>query len=263
MTGKRMMRRRDFLATGASFMLGSLFGFNEIALACEGSRTRKARIALIIDDMGASRSLARRFLDIGIPITFSILPRLAWSQEVAYEIYNRKQEIMLHQPMEPYNNHLDPGPGALYVGYELEKITSIMEENIEKMPFAIGVNNHMGSRFTACQRGMVEVLETIKKSGLFFVDSLTTRHSLAYKTAKALNMTTASRNIFLDNRPDECAILAQLKKLERHARRFGHAIGIGHPFNDTARAIEKFTKGLDASHVSFVHVTRVLEPGQG
>jgi len=257
---KGLMCRRDFLATGASFMLWSLLGLNKRALAFEG--TKKAHIALIIDDMGGSLSIARRFLDLEAPVTFSILPRLTRSQDVALETHNQGQEIMLHQPMEPFNTHLDPGPGALYVGYEPEKIVSIVEENIAGMPFVTGVNNHMGSRFTACERDMIEVLGPIKKRGLFFVDSLTSRRSKAYKTAKALNMTTASRNIFLDNRPDESAILAQLNKLERHARKFGHAIGIGHPFRETARAIKIFLKGLDASCVSLVPVSGVLEPGQ-
>ncbi len=262
MAGKGMMSRRDFLAAGTSFTLASLFGLNKIAFACKEFDAGKARIALIIDDMGASRSLTRKFLDIGVPITFSILPQLTWSQEVAYEIHSRNQEIMLHQPMEPYNSHLDPGPGALYVSYESEKIASIMKENIANMPFAIGVNNHMGSRFTASERGMIEVLKTVKRSGFFFVDSLTTSRSKAYTTAKALNISTASRNIFLDNRPNESAIMGQLKKLERSALRFGHAIGIGHPFTETARAIETFTKSLDKTRSSLVHVTKVLEPAQ-
>ena len=82
----------------------------------------RARISLIIDDIGSSPSRLRPFLDLGIPITFAILPKLRYSQEHACEIHRQGHEIILHQPMEPFNRFLDPGPGALYVGDEEDKI---------------------------------------------------------------------------------------------------------------------------------------------
>jgi len=70
---------------------------------------------------------------------------------------------MLHQPMQPYNSSLDPGPGALYEGDNSSRIIEIIEENISEVPLTIGVNNHMGSRFTECQREIYETLRVIKK----------------------------------------------------------------------------------------------------
>ncbi|MBW1765739.1 MAG: divergent polysaccharide deacetylase family protein [Deltaproteobacteria bacterium] len=165
---------------------------------------------------------------------------------------------MLHQPMEPYNSSLDPGPGALYVGYGTRRISRIVEENFSSVPFAIGVNNHMGSRLTSSRKEMNDVLRVIKKRSLFFVDSLTSSRSMAYRTAQRLHITSACRNIFLDNRPDESAILTQLHKLKRHALKYKCAIGIGHPFPETARAIGRFQRGLKDSSVSLVHVSRIL-----
>ena len=254
------MDRRNFLVKSGSLLFGTLIGFNSFsdALAFEEPRTIQPRISLIIDDIGFSLSRARRFLELRIPITFSILPRLSRSHDLAYEIHEKGHEIMLHQPMEPYNSVLDPGPGALYVGYDSEKIAGIMEENISGVPFLAGVNNHMGSRLTESQREINETLEVIKKKRLFFIDSVTTRHSTAYKTARKLNMVTAFRNIFLDNRPDEQTILFQLKRLEKIARKIGHAIGIGHPFPETAKAIGRFARNLDGSGISIVHISKII-----
>jgi len=258
------MNRRDFLLKSTSFLTGSLFGLNGFSKALafgeqENNSLCKPRIALIIDDIGFSFYRTRLFLDLKVPVTYSILPRLAHSRDLAYEIHDKGHEIMLHQPMEPLSSHIDPGPGALYVGYGDMRIADIMEENIGNMPFAAGVNNHMGSKFTECPREIKEALKVVRKKDLFFVDSLTSSRSMGYKTAKGLHMPAACRNIFLDNVPDESKILVQLAKLKTHAQKYGRAIGIGHPFPETAAAIGRFLENAEDSGISPVHVSKILK----
>ncbi len=147
------MDRRKFLHNSASFFLGSLLGVNSFTKAFAGSSSfSKPAIALIIDDIGPNIYRARQFLELNIPLTFSILPRYAHSEGLAFEVHDAGHDIMLHQPMEPYASEANPGPGALYVGDSLHKIFRVLEENLSAVPFAIGLNNHMGSRFTACQK---------------------------------------------------------------------------------------------------------------
>lgn len=255
------MDRRNFLIKSSSFLLGSLFGLNGFSKAYGKDDKRgifRPKIALIIDDIGCSLSRARQFLEIEEPITYSILPRLSHSYDLALEIHRCGHEIMLHQPMEPYNSRLDPGPGALYVGDGADRIAGVIERNIAYVPFATGVNNHMGSRFTSSEKAIREALRVVEKSGLFFVDSLTSSRSIAYKTARRFHMPAASRNIFLDNVHHEASILSQLLKLKMHALKYGRAIGIGHPFSETARAIRRFSSTLKDSNISFVPVSAVL-----
>ena len=114
------MNRRSFLFKGAFFLAGSLFSLNAFSRAFAFEKPFNQSIfnpiiAIIIDDIGYSFSRARQFLELNIPITFSILPRLAKSNALAIEIRSIGHEIMLHQPMEPYSSKFDPGPGALYV----------------------------------------------------------------------------------------------------------------------------------------------------
>ncbi len=256
------MDRRQFLVKGASIIAAGLFDFSAIpkAFAQKTSNTGMVpypRIAIIIDDIGHSLSRAEQFLRIDAPITFSILPRLANSEVLGIKIDKNGHEIMLHQPMEPYSTNYDPGPGALYVDHTTHKIVSIMEKNISEMPLAIGVNNHMGSRFTSNPKKIRGALEVIRDRQLFFVDSLTSNRSIGYKMARSIHMTTGYRNIFLDNIPDESAILLQLCKLENHARINGSAVGIGHPFPQTAAAITRFTQAL-SSDISLVHISGLL-----
>lgn len=250
--------RRHFLTKSAYFFAGSLFGSNIFSKAFAYKKSSSPRIALIIDDIGFSRSRLDMFLDLEIPMTFAILPRLQRSTVSAEKIHLQGYEIILHQPMEPHDPNVDPGPGALYVGDKHQKILKIIEENISDFPYITGVNNHMGSKFTACSKEMNEVLAVIKQKGLFFIDSLTTNRSKAYQTAQKLHMPTAYRNIFLDNNPQEPVILSQLKRLKTHALRYGHAIGIGHPYPETVKAIRLFKESIAGSHISMVHVSDLI-----
>ena len=254
-----VMGRRRFLYKSAAFVTGSLIGFHGLPRAFARNHSqKKPRISLIIDDIGFSRTRARMFLDLGVPLTFSILPRLVKSTPLAEEIHAKGHDIMLHQPMEPRNPEIDPGPGALYVGDGHEKITKVMENNISDIPFVIGVNNHMGSKFTASQEDVMEAMKVIKSKDLFFIDSLTTPRSKAYKTAKSLHITSANRNIFIDINREQSAIFSQLNKLTSYAMRHGHAIGIGHPYPETADVLSCFLPKLMDSNISLVHISHLM-----
>jgi len=257
------MERRKFLIKSASLLAGNLLGLDffpkVFAQEIPPEKFSDApRIAVIIDDIGYSNAVARLFLKPGIPITFAVLPRLRNSYNLAVELRYRGHEIMLHQPMEPFNSEFDPGPGALYVGYDESQIVEIMNENIAGVPYAIGVNNHMGSRFTSCRKEILETLSVVKQRNLFFVDSLTSSRSKAYRTALELHLSAACRNIFLDNIVEESAIIYQLFKLRQHALVYGRAVGIGHPYPETAQAIEKFVNKLNDRDISFVYASEII-----
>ena len=256
------MDRRRFLRTSVRWTLASWAGFNSISKAFADSEypaaESKPRLALIIDDIGYSTYRARRFLRLGVPLTFSILPRLRYSYDLALEITDAGHEVMLHQPMEPYSSNFDPGPGALYTGFGLKKVARIMERNFTHVPYAIGVNNHMGSRFTASAREIHKALGFIKTRDLFFIDSCTSSNSVAYQAARRLDMPTAKRNVFLDVHQDVSATLSQLRKCKTLARRYGHAIAIGHPHATTVEALALFLNRKNLSDIDLVHVSRIL-----
>jgi polysaccharide deacetylase 2 family uncharacterized protein YibQ len=255
--------RRRFLLSSVLALAGHLTGVIRIpaAAAMQGDaplQNHLPRIALIVDDIGNSRSIARQFVQLNLPLTFSILPRLTYSQELAVELHAEGYEIMLHQPMEPYDPCCDPGPGALFVGDNLEIIEQILDENIGSMPFATGMNNHMGSRFTESPEEIRKTLMFIKTKGLFFIDSYTSSNSIAYATARQCRLSTAHRHIFLDNIRNVPDILFQLHRLKQHALTYGRAVGIGHPHIETALAISYFAKRLKRSNIALVNASKII-----
>ena len=233
-------------------MAGAMVGADFFTDALEKGVQRlftppKPCLCLIIDDNGYCLSRTRLFLDLNLPITFSMLPHLPHTLDLAREIHDQGHEIMLHQPMEPVDPHFDPGPGALFTRHDKNRIHDIISQNIELLPMASGVNNHMGSRFTAKASKMKAALSVIKKRRLFFIDSLTSSRSTGYDCARKLGIPSAQRNVFLDNQKQEDAVYRQMRRLYQQALQHGIAAGIGHPFPQTAAGIRRFVRDHGAS----------------
>ena len=69
---------------------------------------------------------------------------------------------MLHLPMEPLGDE-DPGPGALLVDMKNMELNQRLNLALEKFPNFVGINNHMGSRFTSNSKLMEFLFQKKKK----------------------------------------------------------------------------------------------------
>jgi hypothetical protein len=148
--------------------------------------------------------------------------------------------------MEPLDYpKIDPGPGALLVGMDQAKVQGIIAANLEQVPQAVGMNNHMGSRFTSSRQGMLTALAEIQGRQLFFLDSLTSPDSVARQAAHQTQTPYLRRNIFLDNTREPQAISYQLQKAEQLALSQGQAIAIGHPYEATLQALAEWQHHRD------------------
>jgi hypothetical protein len=254
------MDRRTFLARSAGLLFGGLFAtpFPAAAELFLPPETERPRIALIIDDIGFNLRRAEDFLSVGIPITFSILPRLCCSEASARTLHESGHELMLHQPMEPFSTRVDPGPGAIFVDDRPERVRDVVAENIATLPHIVGVNNHMGSRYTQLPRKMDQALDVVRACDLFFVDSLTTGRSTAFERARQMGVDTLRRDLFLDIQHDAKAVFGQMKRLGKIAFRYGSAIGIGHPRPETLAGIQRFLGTPESGQVRFAYISQLL-----
>ncbi|MFZ5563943.1 MAG: divergent polysaccharide deacetylase family protein [Thermodesulfobacteriota bacterium] len=205
----------------------------------------RPKVALIIDDMGYDRDLATRFAALGIPLTFSVLPYSPHGEEIARAAREKNIEIMLHLPMEPDEYPaVDPGRGVLLTAMSPDALIAELEADIRAVPWAAGVNNHMGSKLTTVSTQMYQVFSVLKKHNLFFIDSRTTPDSQCRPSARLLQVPFAERDVFLDNSPAVADIEARIDETIALARRNGRAIAIGHAHASTCRAIENRLKVL-------------------
>jgi polysaccharide deacetylase 2 family uncharacterized protein YibQ len=219
----------------------------------------RGTVAIIIDDMGSSMQEAAALLAINAPLTFSIIPGLGKAREVAEAAHAGKHEVMVHMPMEPKDyprRRLEKN--GLLIAESDEEIGAQVNEYLRTIPYAVGANNHMGSRFTEDDHKMRDVLQVLKGKGLFFIDSVTTPHSVGLKLAREMGVRTAARNVFLDNSQDVAAIKAQLEQLARVAVKKGSAIGICHPHRATIQALAEQLPVLQKEGIKFVYASELV-----
>jgi polysaccharide deacetylase 2 family uncharacterized protein YibQ len=68
----------------------------------------------------------------------------------------------------------EPGETFLRVGDPPEAAARRARAALARVPGAVGVNNHMGSRLTAERAAMDALMPVLRARGLFFLDSRTT-----------------------------------------------------------------------------------------
>ncbi len=219
---------------------------------------QKPRVAIIIDDMGHRHQIGKELIELDMGLSFAFLPFTSHTRTLMNLADAHNTDILLHLPMEASSNKWSPGPGGLYTAMDRSTIIAQVKKNLLDVPKAIGVNNHMGSKFTSDRQSMLAALAPIQKQSLFFLDSMTSSQSVAYATAKELGIKTARRDIFLDNEQNDAKIKAQLEKLVKRARKKGTAIGIGHPYPATLAILKKEQWWLK-NQVELVRVSELME----
>ncbi len=219
----------------------------------------RPRVAIIFDDAGYSMRAAREVMELGRPVTISVLPDLPYSTPIAQEAPARGIQVILHLPVEPENPTVALGPGGIHVDMSDEEIARTVAADLATVPTAVGANNHMGSRGTADPRVMRAVISVIKARRLFFVDSLTSPRSVASRVAREQGVPTAVRAVFLDNQDEEGYVRGQLLALIKIAQARGQAIAIGHVGKVTARVLREMLPEFDEAGIRFVLVSLLVQ----
>ena len=215
-------------------------------------------IAIVIDDSGHNIARTKRLsaFQNGV-LTLAFLPyveALAAQTAIAREAGH---EILLHLPMEPLNPEMDTGPNVLQIDLSTDTLDELLHWNLGRLAGYVGVNNHMGSRFTADRRAMTHLMQTLRDRGLLFLDSRTTAASVGRETAAATGVPFLHRDVFLDNESSEDHVTAQLAQTEEVARRQGYAIAIGHPHPWTIAALEAWATGARERGFVLVPLTAI------
>lgn len=222
------------------------------------ARRRAGNIAIVLDDFGGGGSaIAARFCAIVQPLTLSILPNEGQVEDLSNRARDNGHEVLVHLPMEPEGGQ-DPGAGAIRVDHDNAEIRRRVRQALQKVPHARGINNHMGSKATADERVMQQVLNELKARKLLFLDSRTTASSVAYQMAIDMDLVAFTRDLFLDEVDDAQAIEARLWDLAGMAARAGQAVGIGHDREATLHALTAVLPRLETRGFRFVPISQLL-----
>jgi len=200
----------------------------------------KPLIAIVIDDLGIDRPRSQQVIELPVPLTLSFLPYASHLMEQVELGRSHGHELLVHIPMEALDRHNDPGPDALTIDLSSDEIIRRLDAALSKFNGYIGINNHMGSRFTMDAASLAPVMTALQQRGLLFLDSRTAPRSIAAATAIDFGVAAVARDVFIDHIKTPEAVREQLQVLEHIALKKGTAIGIGHPDDITLEALREW-----------------------
>ncbi len=218
-------------------------------------------IAIIIDDLGNSLSVGQRVINADWKITCSILPARPYSIELAKLAHHKGKEVMVHLPMQA-DNSLQLGYGALTMGMQKQDFIFTINASIDAVPYARGINNHMGSLLTRHQDHMDLFMQTLanRDDYLYFIDSKTSASTIAGNIASEYHIPNLVRDVFLDTKAhDKEFVKKQIKRLIKIAKHQGYALAIGHPHDSTMQALDQELSKLGKENIRLVTVSELIE----
>ncbi|HGY9637032.1 MULTISPECIES: divergent polysaccharide deacetylase family protein [Pseudomonas] len=219
----------------------------------QAAPANKAYMSIIIDDLGQSPERDSRTLALPGPVTMAIMPDTPHATDFARQAHKAGKTVILHMPMDPAT-----GPYAWHPGIAIEELARRLDAALVKVPYAAGINNHMGSRMTAQREPMAWLMGELQRRHLFFVDSRTSAATVAAAEAQAHDVAHVSRDVFLDDVRTPEAIDAQLQQGIALARKHGSAVLIGHPYPQTLAVLESQIPRLKQLGIELITLPQMI-----
>jgi len=218
----------------------------------------RAMIAVVLDDLGLDRKRTERAIALPAPLTLSFMTYAEELPRQTGAAHAAGHELLLHVPMEPLDPHIDTGPNSLRVGLGHDELLRRLRWGLDRFSGYVGINNHMGSRFTSDTVSMTPVIEELRARGLLFLDSRTAGSTVGEMLARRQGVPTVGRNVFLDDELSAPAIGARLVDAEQTARRRGAAVAIGHAHDATLAALAAWLPTLAGKQIVLVPLTAIV-----
>lgn len=256
-----MLKRNKIVRNGIYNLFIGLLALTTAAQANDSyiKNTNFPAISIIIDDMGYRLNSGTKAINLPGALTYSFLPHAPHAISLSKSAHQQNKEIMLHIPMEAESGK-NLGPGGLTECMSQKQFSKVLEANIESVPYVSGFNNHMGSLLTKSQLWMTRLMREMSNNrNLYFVDSRTTRESVALAAAQSEGLQSITRDIFIDHEESNIFIEQQLKKLIKRAKRKGTALAIAHPKKITLTILEKWLPTLESQGVRLVSVSNLIK----
>lgn len=195
-----------------------------------------AKLVLVIDDFGYRQRNEEQIILLSPNITVAVLPNSPNAKHIATLAHNHGNDVIIHLPMAPMGKQpLEKDTLFPYMN-EIE-VQRIVTNAVERVPYAIGINNHMGSLMTSNLNGMQHVMKALSRYSMFFLDSKTIGKTKVKQAASEYNIPVIGRDVFLDDEQKENSIAHQFDVAVAIARKNGYAIAIGHPHPQTVNVL--------------------------
>jgi len=214
-------------------------------------------VAIIIDDMGFRRQQGLRALALPGALTYAIIPHSPNAHFLATEAKKSNKEVMLHAPMSNVHN-IPVGKNGLTETMNEAHFKQALNDSLNSVPNISGVNNHMGSLLTQKAIPMEWLMSALSERQLYFIDSRTTSHSVAWNVAQSLNIPSLKRDVFLDHEPTKAFIHDQFQRMMAIAKKQGYAVAIAHPHPKTLEYLKDQLHTLQKQNIDLVTASELV-----
>lgn len=213
------------------------------------------KLAIIMDDISTNAQV-RELKKLSIKVTPSIFPPEKEHPKSA-ELAKEFSVYMVHLPLQALN-YTNEKANTLHTGDSKEKISQHIKDIKKDFKDVKYINNHTGSGFTSDFKSTLALLDELKNSEIYFIDSLTTNKSTVLDASKKLGLKYAYRDVFLDNEQNVSKILKMINNAVAVAKKDGVAIAICHPYKSTFEALKIAQKDAFKG-VEVVYVDKIYE----
>lgn len=183
------------------------------ALLALSSPVLAGKLAIVIDDFGYRPHNENQVLAMPSAISVAVLPDSPHAREMATKAHNSGHEVLIHLPMAPLSKQ-PLEKNTLRPEMSSDEIERIIRRAVNNVPYAVGINNHMGSKMTSNLFGMQKVMQALERYNLYFLDSVTIGYTQAMRAAQGTGVKVIKRKVFLDDsrtkRTSVCNLIAQL-----------------------------------------------------
>lgn len=233
---------------------------------CNAAQEEVPKLAIVIDDFGADRRGVQEMLDINAPLTIAVMPGCEFSTIDAESAHARGHEVILHMPME--NQSQMPaeyyGPIMIKNTFSESEAVETLKGAIDSIPYAVGVNIHMGTGVSRNKKLMTAMMGEVKSRNMLFLDSRTIEGSVCDECAELTGVKFLGRDAFLEppGRPNYHTAIKELLRAATLAKTNGKAVAIGHvgPVGDnlTAKAIADTLEEIEKMGVQIVPLSALV-----
>ncbi len=214
--------------------------------------------SIIIDDVGNSLENGQDIINLPATLTISILPKTTYAKQLARLAAKNNKEVMLHLPMQSVEHH-QRSPGTLDLHMTRNEFRKQLHLDLNSVPYIRGVNNHMGSLLTRHPGHMSWLMDELsQRGGLYFVDSKTTRKSIAEKIAVEYKIPNLSRDFFLDPDHEKNTLRTQFDRFIQKANQRGYALAIAHPYPETIKFLKAHLDELQQHGIKLIPVSKLI-----
>lgn len=219
------------------------------------------KLSIVIDDVGYHPHEENAVLQMPEAVSVAVLPNAPYARLMATSAHSQNREVLIHMPMASFSKQ-PLEQDTLQPDMSSENIQRIIRNVVNNVPYAVGMNNHMGSVMTSSLPGMQKIMQALTSYRFYFLDSLTISNSQATRAAIGTGVKVIKRKVFLDDTANEADICHQFNRAVALARRNGSAIAIGHPRPATVKVLQQMLLVLPADIV-LVKPSSLLNEPQG